>query len=400
MSAEAVAPASPDWDMTPYFDAFDGDDYQAFRQALARDVEALQREVDDLGGLASDPHEDWVALLVRLEDLSSRTAHLAGYLGCLSAADARNEDVSRENASAAAARADYEKIFVSVRAHLGDASDEDFAALVDAPELADATWFLARLRRSARERMEPDLEALAADLGVTGIQAWGRLYDQISGRLEFDLELPGCPPRPTPVAVTRSLLEDPDANVRRAALGLWPLPVAAVITALAVAIAVVAVWGSQADDSVASAQPQLEAPWDDFAIADPADARLAEVQRRLSLSYEGIEIMARAERWWRFDGSGVNPAAAGTLAYSEEFGAACLLVLGLAEGDQFVYQARLTDAGGQVSLHQMWRFNNSLWLVLEGNPTELQKLEIILFTTGSLPPSEIPAVITIPLKST
>ena len=142
MSAEAVAPASPDWDMTPYFDAFDSDDYQAFRQALARDVEALQREVDDLGGLAADPHEDWVALLVRLEDLSSRTAHLAGYLGCLSAADARNEDVSRENASAAAARADYEKIFVSVRAHLGDASDEDFAALVDAPELADATWFL------------------------------------------------------------------------------------------------------------------------------------------------------------------------------------------------------------------------------------------------------------------
>lgn len=181
---------------------------------------------------------------------------------------------------------------------------------------------------------------------------------------------------------------------------LWPLPVAAVITALAVAIAVVAVWGSQADDSVASAQPQLEAPWDDFAITDPADARLAEVQRRLSLSYEGIEIMARAEQWWRFDGSGVNPAAAGTLAYSEEFGAACLLVLGLAEGDQSVYQARLTDAGGQVSVHQMWRFNNSLWLVLEGNPNKLQKLEIILFTTGSLPPSEIPAVITIPLKST
>jgi oligoendopeptidase F len=29
------------------------------------------------------------------------------------------------------------------------------------------------------------LETLAADLGVTGISAWGRLYDQVSGKLEL-----------------------------------------------------------------------------------------------------------------------------------------------------------------------------------------------------------------------
>ena len=44
-------------------------------------------------------------LLARLEEISSRTAHLAGYLGCLGAADATNEAIARENASAAAARA-------------------------------------------------------------------------------------------------------------------------------------------------------------------------------------------------------------------------------------------------------------------------------------------------------
>jgi oligoendopeptidase F len=66
--------------------------------------------------------------------------------------------------------------------------------------------------------MEPALEGLATDLAVTGINAWGRLYDQISGRLEFELEVPGHAPKTTPVAVTRSLYEDPDPAVRRAAL--------------------------------------------------------------------------------------------------------------------------------------------------------------------------------------
>ena len=181
---------------------------------------------------------------------------------------------------------------------------------------------------------------------------------------------------------------------------LWPLPVAAVIAALAVAVVVVSVWGFQGDDGFASVPQQLDVPWDDdFGIVSPADDRLASVQGRLKLSYEGIEIMAQAERWWRFDGSGVNPAAAGTLAYSKEFGAACLLILGLAEDDQSVYQSRLTEADGQVTFHRMWRFNNAMWLVLEGDPERLQKLEIIRTAGESRPAAEIPALIDIPLQS-
>ncbi len=215
MSAAAV---QPDWDMSPYFDAFDGPSYREFRASLATDVAALQRELDGLPPLSPDSAPDWARLLERLEELSSRTAHLAGYLGCLSAADSRNEAIARENASAAAARADYEKLFVHVRAALGDASPGAFEALTAQPALDGAAYFLTRLRRSAEERMEPELEALAADLAVTGIHAWGRLYDQISGRLEFDLERPGKAPERTPVAVTRSLLESPDAALRKAAL--------------------------------------------------------------------------------------------------------------------------------------------------------------------------------------
>ena len=156
---------------------------------------------------------------------------------------------------------------------------------------------------------------------------------------------------------------------------LPPLPVAALITALAVAIAVVSVWGSRSDGDLSSAQRQLDQ------------------------SYQGFTIMAQAGQWWRFDGSGITPGVAGTLAYSEKFGAACLLVWGLPEGDQFTYQARLTEAGGAVTEHTMWRHNNAMWLILDGDPNRLQKMEVVLASGDSPPASEIPVLIDIPLTS-
>ena len=66
--------------------------------------------------------------------------------------------------------------------------------------------------------MNSELEDLAAELAVDGLSAWGRLYDQLSGKLEFELAVPGREVRSLPVSVARSLLEAPQPEVRRAAL--------------------------------------------------------------------------------------------------------------------------------------------------------------------------------------
>jgi oligoendopeptidase F len=60
-------------------------------------------------------------------------------------------------------------------------------------------------------------ETRAAELEPSGLAAWGRLYGNLSGKLELALELPGRPTRHLPVSMTRTLLEDPDPVVRRAA---------------------------------------------------------------------------------------------------------------------------------------------------------------------------------------
>ena len=47
----------------------------------------------------------------------------------------------------------------------------------------------------------------------------------------------------------------------------------------------------------------------------------------------------------------------------------------------------------------MWRYDDAMWLILEGDPSLLQKLEVTMATGESQPDSEIPALINIPLTS-
>jgi len=65
--------------------------------------------------------------------------------------------------------------------------------------------------------MSTEKEILATDLGLDGIQAWGRLYDKISSRLEFDMLYPDGNRERLPMSQRRSLLEHPDRRVRKAA---------------------------------------------------------------------------------------------------------------------------------------------------------------------------------------
>jgi oligoendopeptidase F len=206
------------WDLTPVFPSFDGPEYREFRGALARDLDALLGEARALGGLVGASADAWAHLLVRLEQAAARSGHLASYLSCLQSADSRDENVAREVASASAARAAQEKVFVRVREALRDASEADFAALLADARLDPVRVFWTRVRERARWSMSEPEEDLAADLDPTGLSAWGRLYGQVSGKLEFELAVPGQPSRHLPVSMTRTLLEDPDPAVRAAAL--------------------------------------------------------------------------------------------------------------------------------------------------------------------------------------
>lgn len=213
--------APPTWDMRPYFDALLSTSYVAYTQELDRDLAALLSEGQHIAAPSSGDSsalDAWAAWICRLEDASMRLGHLASYLGCLGAADAHNETVQAQQSLVDQRVASIDKCNTLLRQMLRDLPDPMFATLRAHPKLTDLGWSLDENLTLARQSMPAELEMLASDLGVTGLQAWGNLYQQLTGTLQFRLAPEGQEPRDVPFAWTRSLLEDPSPAVRAAAL--------------------------------------------------------------------------------------------------------------------------------------------------------------------------------------
>jgi oligoendopeptidase F len=205
------------WDLTSYFPEFNGREMLQFKQALGHDIADLQKSAASLPPLTYESADAWEQVLIRNEDLSRRMSHLSSYVNCLASSDARNESFLQEETALARMRAEVSKIRIELLRALKNGGDPVFASLSGKPSLAGAQNYLNRLREEARRSMGPDKEILATDLSLDGIQAWGRLYDTTSSKLEFDMVYPDGRRERLPMSQRRSLLDHPDRRIRRAA---------------------------------------------------------------------------------------------------------------------------------------------------------------------------------------
>ncbi len=205
------------WDLTSYFPRFDGLEMRDFQRALAEDLAALVTRAGALPTLSAGNASAWESVLLDGEALSRRLHHLGSYLGCLTAAAAGNEAYKKAEAAFARIEAEAEKLEVELQRGLKETGAAALEGLARRPALDGCAYYLRRLREEARRTMSPAEERLSADLGVDGIHAWGRLYDTLSGKLQFDMEWPDGRTERLPMAQRRSLMSHPDRAVRRAA---------------------------------------------------------------------------------------------------------------------------------------------------------------------------------------
>ena len=209
--------ANTNWDLTSYFPRFNGPEMCRFKEVLRGEIASLKEMAACLPPLRHENASAWNEVIIRNEDLIRRMSHLSSYVSCLAASDARNEDYLMEEGVLVRIRAELAKVRIELLRGFREASEEIFTSFIASRGLADAQNYLKRLREEARRSMAPEKEGLATDLGVDGIQAWGRLYDTISSKLEFAMAYPDGRRERVPISQRRSLLEHPDRRVRKAA---------------------------------------------------------------------------------------------------------------------------------------------------------------------------------------
>jgi len=206
-----------DWDLDSYFPAFDGPEMRRFKADLKADLDALQSEALDTAALDSGNQEAWERIVLSFESAVTRLRHLGSYVSCITSADANNEDFAAEEGALSLLDARMSKVHVELQRGFESPSDEDFKSFVSRPALRDARYRISRIREQSRHTMSTEKEHLASDLGVDGIEAWGRLYDRISGKLTFKMAYPDGRREEIPMSQRRALMEHPDRRVRRAA---------------------------------------------------------------------------------------------------------------------------------------------------------------------------------------
>jgi oligoendopeptidase F len=205
------------WDLTSYFAEFNGAQMQRFKESLQKDIAGLRESAAALPSLTDASAEAWESLLLRNEELSQRMSHLSSYITCLTSADAHNEAYLKEEAELIRTRAELAKVRIEFLRAFKDSPEDSFCRFAGRAALDGAQNYLNRLREDARRAMSVEKEALATDLGVDGIQAWGRLYDTVSSKLEFEMDFPDGTRKRVPMSQRRSLLEHPDRRIRQAA---------------------------------------------------------------------------------------------------------------------------------------------------------------------------------------
>jgi len=206
-----------DWDLTSYFPEFNGPEMIQFKQQLKDDINSIKERAGKLSPLDNENQQEWEQVFLDSEDLTTRYSHLRSYIGCVASADSMNEDHLREEAEMSVLGAEFAKLSSELLNSVKDANDEVFNSFSEKPALRSASYYLGRLREESQKRMDQDNEVLAADLGVDGIGAWGRLYNTVSSKLEFDMEYPNGTKARLPMSQRRSLMEKPDRDTRKAA---------------------------------------------------------------------------------------------------------------------------------------------------------------------------------------
>lgn len=206
------------WDLSSYFPGLKTPEYDSFKAETQKQLEALRAEIAGLAPLAETNTAAFAKALVGLEALFPRFSHMSSYVNCLASANSRDEDAQAEQGRLAVLGSELSKLSIMLLSLLREATDAAFAKLCKEPAVADIGHRLRLMRHDAKFQMPKDLEMLNSELSIDGFSAWGRLYNQVAGKLEFTLRLPDGSTKTVPMAQRRGLLESPDPATRKSAL--------------------------------------------------------------------------------------------------------------------------------------------------------------------------------------
>lgn len=233
----------PHWDLTNIYPSLESTEFETgFAQVVAQ-INALAEFFDahHIAQTSNAPadaaaQETLDAVLTRFNAALEAVNTVSSYIFSFVTTDSRNSLAQAKLSALQQHNVTLSKLDTRLTAWLGSL---DVDALIAGSEIArQHEYALHRAKIDAQHQMSPAEEELAAELGVTGGAAWGRLHGNLSSQIMVDVELDGKA-KSLPMSAVRNLAYEADRDVRerayRAELASWEahaVPLAAALNSI------------------------------------------------------------------------------------------------------------------------------------------------------------------------
>ena len=214
----------PRWDLSNVYPSLDSDQFQAAVQDLEmqlNEIDAFQKKhkvEKNEGGPVQSNTDELANVLSELLDKMNRVRRLYGTLGAYVASftttDSFNQAARKIESELELYGVRLRKQETSFRAWVGGMSSQ-LPQLASQPgNLADHAFYLQETHTQSQYLMSPAEESLAAELTLSGANAWTKLHNTTTSRLSVDFKLDGKVQK-MPMPALINLRTHPDGEVRR-----------------------------------------------------------------------------------------------------------------------------------------------------------------------------------------
>jgi pepF/M3 family oligoendopeptidase len=210
----------PHWDMSGVYPGLDSNEFKADFDRYTVLLEKLDtyfgEQLKQAG--SSKSANDLAQVAGELIDLFNEalllSATMRAYLTGFTAVDSYNTEARRMESTFQVQAARLEELETRFNSWAGQASSQ-LPDLIALNETARAHAFaLSKAAEQSRYQMSPAEESLAAELGLSGGQAWTKLQGTVTSQLTVDFELDGQM-RQMSMPALINLRSHPEENVRR-----------------------------------------------------------------------------------------------------------------------------------------------------------------------------------------
>ncbi|PZT56544.1 M3 family oligoendopeptidase [Paenibacillus silvae] len=186
-------PLHPVWDLESIFSGGSSSEaFASYLNDLDKDVRTLQQTLQQMAAPATlENAAAYEPVLELLQSCYVRISEGSAFVSCLSAQNQQDKKAAQLQGAVSSIAAMLNSSKSKLDNIFSETPDVVWDQWLAQADIQPLSFVLNESRAQARDKMSPELEGLALDLGVDGYHGWGKFYNTIVSKVNIPFEQDG-----------------------------------------------------------------------------------------------------------------------------------------------------------------------------------------------------------------